>query len=241
METNASWVRGREHAEEVLSRLAGAGLRMVLVSLSPFHAEFIPLARTTALIDAARATLPGGAFVWIPQFMEDLAGEDPERRLDLEATLAERGDGFALGLAGRYGLTPAGRAGRFIHRHGRRLPWWEAARSARCRQRLSSTSHFHVDLEGLFVPGLCAGITLPLDQVPGDLDAARFPLVAALASGGPAELVALARDHGFAPHETYGSACDLCTHCRIHLAASGDYEELGPAGFYDRRSVSFDM
>ena len=46
-------------------------------------------------------------------------------------------------------------------------------------------------------------------------------------------------EHGFTPLSSgYSGACDLCTHVRIHLHATGDFEELGPPGFYDEKSIS---
>jgi hypothetical protein len=238
VETNAAWVRDADHAAATLERLARAGLDCVLVSLSPFHAEFVPLARTLALVAAAEAVLPGGAFVWIPELRHDLAGQAPGQRLDLDAFLAARGDDYARRLAARYGLVPAGRAGRFLHDHGVRRPWREVAGAAECRARLRDTTHFHVDLAGQYVPGLCAGLVLPLAEVPGEIDLARYPILAALVRGGPAALVELALPQGFTPEETYASACDLCTHARFFLHGRGDFAELGPPGFYDPRSVA---
>jgi hypothetical protein len=236
VETNASWVRGREHAEQVLRQLSAEGLGCVLVSLSPFHAEHVPLARTLCLIEAAEQVLAGGAFVWIPDFMRDLARFPLDQRVALDELLAERGESYARQLAARYSLVPAGRAGRFLARHGLRLRWQEAARSAPCRTRLSDTSHFHVDGQGRYVPGLCAGLALPLERVPGEIPLAAYPLLRALVEGGPAALVALAAEQGgFEPDvEGYSSGCDLCTHVRgfLHGEFPGRYEELGPEGFY---------
>lgn len=42
VETNASWFRTDEQAESVLQQLANLGLECILVSLSPFQAEFVP-------------------------------------------------------------------------------------------------------------------------------------------------------------------------------------------------------
>jgi hypothetical protein len=41
VETNASWATTDERVDEILSRLARAGLSSLLVSLSPFHAELV--------------------------------------------------------------------------------------------------------------------------------------------------------------------------------------------------------
>lgn len=239
VETNAAWATERAHVEETLEELADHGLRCLLISLSPFHAEFVPLSRTLGLIEAARRILPSGAFVWIPEFLADLRSISPTEKLDLDALLAERGDRYAQELADRYGLVPAGRAGRFLRRYGVRRPWRDVASGAPCRSRLTSTSHFHVDGQGNYLPGLCAGLVIPLEEVPGEVDLGRYPVLRALVRGGPAALVELAAEAGFVPGPGYASACDLCTDVRLFMWRRGGerYSELGPPGFYDERSL----
>lgn len=241
VETNASWVRSASQAREVLRPLAAAGLPALLVSLSPFHAEHVPLGRTLALAEAAREVLPGGAFLWLETFLGDLEGGDPDARVDLDALLTERGPSWGRDLVRRYGLVTAGRAGRFLVFQGGGRPLDEVAGEAPCRHRLTDTSHVHVDGEGRFVPGLCAGLALPLGEVPGPVDLERYPALRALWEGGPGRLLeAEGAPRGFTPLASYASACDLCTHLRRHLAATepGRYPELGPPGFYDRRSMA---
>jgi hypothetical protein len=238
VETNAAWVRDQEQAEQQLAELAGEGLGCVLVSLSPFHAEFVAPERTIALIAAANRVLPGGAFVWIPDFFDELREGPPAERLDLSRMLDVRGDRWAISLASRYGLVPAGRAGRYLARHGHLSPWEELVARAPCRSRLTSTAHFHVDGQGRYVPGLCAGLVLPLSELPGPVDPARAPVVARLLAGGLGALLEHARDRGFEPLERYSAACDLCTHVRKQLYSVEPTPDLGPEGFYDDRSVS---
>jgi len=237
VETNASWVTSARQAEEILDELAEVGLDCVLVSLSPFHAEFVPPRRTMTLIEAAQRVLRGGAFVWIADFLPDIAGVEGSDRLDLEALLESRGDSYARALASRYGLVPGGRTGRYLHHHGLRRPWQELVDEAPCRRRLADTSHFHVDGEGKYVPGLCAGIVLPLDAIPGEVDLSTRPILAALVREGVGGLVELAGQRGFSPSETYSSACDLCNHVRAFLFQAGydhSEDELGPVGYYER-------
>ena len=46
VETNAMWLTDRDKGVAVLSELASLGLRSLLVSVSPFHAEFVPPRKT---------------------------------------------------------------------------------------------------------------------------------------------------------------------------------------------------
>ena len=239
VETNSSWVRSTEQAEQVLRRLAAAGLECVLVSVSPFHAEHVPFSKTKRLISTAERMLRNGAFVWLPHMLPDLEGVAEGERLGLEREIDDRGDAYALGLGERYGLIPGGRAGRYLARHGRRTPWRELTDGAGCSSRLSNTTHFHVDGDGLYVPGLCAGLVLPLAELPGPIDLARYPVIAALLEpGGLGDLVERAIGMGFEPLDGgYSGACDLCTHVRCFLFENDRSADLGPEGFYDPRSL----
>lgn len=180
----------------------------------------------------ANDRLPGGAFVWLPDFFPDLQ-EAGRGKLDLEATLRRRGHRYAVGLASRYGLTPAGRAGRYLAEHGVGEPWQGFDTPNLCQRRLTDTSHFHVDLQGQYVPGLCAGIVLPITDVPGSIGLDRYPYLAKLLKSGPAGLAQEAMEKGFVPEPTYASPCDLCTEVRRWLYPHAPSPELGPSGFYD--------
>lgn len=238
VETNAAWAKDSEQVRTVLERMALAGLGCLLISASPFHAEHIPLRRTLMVMEAADKLLPDGAFIWIPEFLQELAVALPDGgKLDLERRLMDHQS--AQELVARYGLVPRGRTARLLFDYGPQMPWQQAASERSCAGTLSDTSHFHVDLEGRYVPGLCAGLVLPIEAVPGEVKLRHYPVLEALVRRGVAGLVELARVHGFAPAARYSGPCDLCGHARAYLAALGGFEELGPSGYYDERSVSY--
>ena len=239
VETNSSWVKNKEETVDRLRELSQVGLRCVLVSLSPFHAEYVPLEKTLTLIAAAQETLAGGAFVWMSHFMNDLAAFPKEKVIDLDDLLQREGKAYGASLAARYSLIPAGRAGRFIKIQGVSRPWQALTKSSPCSARLRDTSHFHVDCEGLYVPGLCGGLVLPLEELPGEIDLDKYPILKMLISEGVGGLVQLAKDSGFVPDDEYSSVCDLCTHTRLHLFLENEvcYPELGPKQFYEEASI----
>ncbi len=238
VETNAGWVKDGPHAEAVLRELAGRGLTSVLVSVSPFHAQYVPLAKTKMLIDTAQRLLRHGPFVWIPEFLAELGGRPETERLDLDALIADRGPGYGVSIADRYGLIPGGRAGSFYARHGRRQPWRELCDRPPCAHRLADTSHFHVDGQGRYVPGLCAGLILPLDRLSGPLELADYPVIDTLMMpGGLSELTHRAIELGFAPQPTYSAPCHLCTEVRRFLFFESPSADLGPAGYYRAESL----
>jgi hypothetical protein len=240
VETNSSWVKSLDQAESVLAGLRDIGLESVLVSVSPFHAEYIPFDKTKNLIQAANRVLPGGAFPWVPSFVRDITSQPTDKKLDLTRLLEERGDKYACGLADRYGLIPAGRAGRYLAEHGSVFPVEDLFSMAPCLRRLGDTTHFHVDGQRRYVPGLCAGLVLPLEDLTKTIDTDRFPVIGTLyQSDGLRILVKGAEKSGFAPLDSYSSPCDLCTHVRKFLFENRPTPDLGPDGFYDDRSISF--
>ncbi len=237
VETNAAWVKDQDQAEHILEKLARRGLEQVLISVSPFHAEFIPVAKVRILRAAADRVLANGACLWLPELLRDLGESSGDDRLEMDAFLASHGNRYARSLGDRYNLVPAGRAGRFLAQHGVHTPWKKLVIDPPCPSRLPDTTHFHVDGQGNYVPGLCAGIVLPMMAVPGEIDLSRYPVLRTLVQDGLAGLVDLASKEGFVPEHSYSSPCDLCTHARLYLYPKG-YDELGPAGYYDVRSVS---
>ena len=101
-----------------------------------------------------------------------------------------------------------------------------------CRE-LWDTSHYHVDLYGNYVPGLCSGLAFPFELLGEKLPADEYPALAALAGEGPAGLLALARKRGFVPDKAYLNKCHLCLEMRSHLVGSGwEHPDLAPTGFY---------
>ena len=101
---------------------------------------------------------------------------------------------------------------------------------------LGSTDHFHIDLHGRYIPGLCSGLAIAQEDLGSPLDAARYPLITLLFQEGAKGLLAWATaERGFVPRGSgYLHKCDLCDHIRRFLVTEmGDRSpELHPLGFY---------
>ena len=54
VETNSSWYKDPDSARTILLKLRKRGLQTLLVSISPFHNEYIPFSRIQGVIEAAR-------------------------------------------------------------------------------------------------------------------------------------------------------------------------------------------
>ena len=239
VETNAAWFADAESAAVLLSELRARGLHTLLVSISPFHNEHIPFGRTRGVMDAA-ARAGVRVFPWVAEFVADLSGFDPSRPHALVEYEKRFGKDYLSGILRRY----------WIHLGGRALETFRPMLRARtlehvlreqpedCSRELGDTSHFHVDLFGNYIPGLCAGLAVACEDLGRPLAKETYPLLTRLFAKGIRGFYEMAAaDFGFRPsREGYIGKCDLCTDIRRFLVSRG-YDrssELSPEGFYSR-------
>ena len=240
VETNSSWYRDPDSAAELLTRLKDRGLQTLLISISPFHNEHIPFAKVAGVITAARQA-GMRLFPWVEEFLPDMAAMESGRPHKLAEFEALYGTGYLRRVLDRY----------WIHLGGRALKTFRGALaekpiarildegSSGCSSELSDTSHFHIDLYGNYIPGLCTGLAIAREDLGKPLDEGMYPLLGILYRKGVRELYRWAADrHGFRPtRKGYINKCDLCTDIRARLAADGgkEFAELRPMEFYLQR------
>ncbi|MBW1841560.1 MAG: radical SAM protein [Deltaproteobacteria bacterium] len=237
VETNASWFEDLDSAKNILSELRRKGLRTLLVSISPFHNEFIPFSRTRGVMEAAR--MAGvGVFPWTTDFISDLSQFDPERTHTLDAYEIKFGKGYLRQVLERY----------WVHMGGRALETFRPIlpnRSPRqildahpegCAKELSDTTHFHIDLFGNYIPGLCTGLSISTTDLDKPLSENKYPIVTTLAHSGIRGIGELAqKELGYVPiRNGYINKCDLCMEIRSFLVDHkfGGESELNPKEFY---------
>jgi hypothetical protein len=239
VETNAAWFTDADSAEALLAKLRPKGLHTLLVSISPFHNEQIPFSRTRGVMDAA-ARVGVRIFPWVAEFIQDLNGLDVSRPHALEEFGERYGKDYLRGVLGRY----------WIHMGGRALDTFRSLLRAKtlehilrespenCARELTDTGHFHLDLFGNFIPGLCSGLAIAREDLGRPLPEEKYPLLTRLSSKGIRGLYELAKaEAGFAAaRKGYINKCDLCTEIRFFLAAKGweGSQELAPDEFYVR-------
>jgi len=101
---------------------------------------------------------------------------------------------------------------------------------------LSETSHFHIDLFGNYIPGLCSGLAISRDDLGKPLTRQKYPIVISLFQHGIRGLVDMAQNKfGFAPaKDGYINKCDVCTEIRTFLVRNNvdASSELQPVEFY---------
>jgi hypothetical protein len=242
VETNAFWCRKDPEVKSAFQTLQAAGLPAVLVSASPFHAEFVPLDRVKRAIRAGRAVFgQAGVHVYTDYFLHELGAADSRYPLPFEDYIEIAGlEKAAFDIADRYGVVPNGRAPLELSVLYERKPA-SAFFEGDCSAELTSPHHAHIDLYGNTVVGLCAGISVgdgfDLDALFSGIDLTGRPVIRALVESGVRGLYDLARRRiGFEEDpEGYIAKCHLCLDIRRRLVESGAEDaELAPREFYRR-------
>lgn len=230
IETNASWFN--DNKQNVLQQLKEHGVRTLLISISPFHNEFVPFSKTKAFI-AACHNAGINVFPWVMDFYKDLSVFDSSSTHTLEEYESHFGKGYVAKIPGRYWIHFGGRAVGLFKGYYRTQPLEEILKSPPC-QELTDTSHFHFDLYGNFIPGLCSGLAIRAQDVGKEIDSTTYPLVTTLYNDGVSGLYAIARKEGFVAHSSYLNKCDLCLHIRTFFVTQKkmNTHELQPAEFY---------
>ncbi|MGD8989918.1 MAG: radical SAM protein [Desulfobacterales bacterium] len=237
VETNSSWFKDKDSAVAMLSQLHEKGLQTLLVSISPFHNEFIPFTKVKGVVDAARKT-GIGIFPWISDFLRDLSELDETGTHALAEYEALFGHDYIKNLPQRYWIHMGGRALNTLR------PYF-ANRSAEqilkenadnCAAELTDTGHFHLDLFGNYIPGLCSGLSIYREDLNQPLAADKYPVLSTLFSKGIRGIFEMARHtFNYTPAKpVYINKCDLCTEIRTLFAQHnfGGPAELNPKEFY---------
>ncbi|MGD8371533.1 MAG: radical SAM protein [Syntrophobacterales bacterium] len=236
VETNSSWFNGKGSAIEILSSLKESGLSTLLISMSPFHNEHIPFYRVKGVIEACRET-GINIFPWISEFYSEIDAFDDRATHALSEYEDKYGGNYLSRLPSRYWIHFGGRALKtFAEVYGTKNSRdIISANKGGCKELLD-VSHFHLDLYGNYIPGLCSGLAIRCDDLGSNLSPKDYPLLTTLYGEGIAGLFDIATtDYGFQPSKDYLSKCDLCFDIRRYLALEKNLEsqELQPKGIYE--------
>ena len=240
VETNSAWFTGHEQAVSLLMGLRDLGLGMLLVSISPFHNERIPLTKVKGVLAACRdASI--GIFPWIAEFFNEVDAFDDDVSHGLSEYESRYGEDYLKKIPSRYWVHFGGRAASTFARVFDLSPVDDvlSRNTGPCRE-LVDVSHFHVDLYGNYVPGLCSGLAIRMRDLGKGLSDSDYPLITRLHAEGISGLLHHAREsHGFTVRDRYLNKCHLCLEIRKHLVenSADQYPELAPLGFYQRLEI----
>jgi len=236
METNASWCKSREITKEKMIELKDAGLTSILVSVSMFHNEFVPFSCTRNCVEVAQDIFGDeNVIAYLPHMYHMLAELPDDGKHTLEDFCRHHGvKPDSTSMIRLYDVTPAGRAvSELTCCYQKKSAVSYSGQS--CGSKLLSTTHFHIDHQGNFFSGCCAGIVpATAANLHPDISAETHPVFSVLCTEGPFGLMETAgKEYSFKPrNKGYVSKCDLCLHIREHLSATGKFHELRPAYYY---------
>jgi hypothetical protein len=241
LESNGSSLLKEAHSK--LKGLKDAGLDCMLVSISPFHNEFIAVSALRRIMQEVVSVFGyRGLFPWHPGFLPFLEKVSADKPVKLETYFnAYSPEEIAYQLTSIMYVHPGGKGAYLLAKH---LPCHPAERllNKECSDNLGSPVHAHLDLQGNYLTGFCSGLRVG-KQSGRDLDRlyregirlSRYPILDMLVNQGVRGVYRAALQAGYEPRkEGYVSSCHLCLDARIHLYFhQQNHEELYPSFFYE--------
>ncbi|MDZ7373485.1 MAG: radical SAM protein [candidate division KSB1 bacterium] len=241
VETNAYWATSDQVARRKLEALRKAGLRAILISVSPFHAEFIPFERTERAIRIAEEVFgPWGVLLFTAEFYHHLKSLGLHGKLPFEEYRKLVPPVWLAGqIRSHYQFVPNGRGVFQLQDLFPALPA-RTFLSCSCRNELSYPNHVHIDLYGNYIGGLCAGISVgkafdlsQLFEAGSDLE--ERPYLRLMTEENLGQALRWVQERtGFQPSERgYIAKCHLCADLRRCLFQHGlRTPDLSPPEFY---------
>ncbi len=232
IETNAFWARDDAEIMKRLERLRKLGVDTIMVSVDPFHIEYVPLERPIRLVQALRRA-GMDYFIWQDRFLERLLPLDMTKTHTKEELSALLGEDYVADTAREYGVKVNGRALAIAESVYEPQSALELADGEPCSSLLAGM-HCHVDLYGNVIPSGCPGISIDLeDFLAGRLPREKYPAAQRLYAGGVRALLEYATDAGFMPDDAgYATKCSLCCAIRTWLNENRPSPDIAPDCFY---------
>ena len=231
IETNASWVTNEERTCKFLSQLLDADVSCLLISLDPFHNEFVPYEKIKDLLRYCRKT-GMQTFVWQSQFERIVSQFDASKTHALSEYKSKYGDNFITAIMNSYGVGINGRAIKLADMVYEKNPAeYYLQKNNSCN--IMSTHHFHVDVYDNFVPPGCIGFQANINDLE-DLPADKYANYLSVAEGGLTMLYNRAVSIGFKPKKDgYSHRCALCFDVKKYILKTENPADIGPSDFFD--------
>ncbi len=235
IETNSSWIKNEMETINVLKKLKKLNINTLLISISPFHNEHIPFIKVKQLIKLCNK-VNMNIFPWIQDFYNDINTFDDNITHNLKEYQDKYGENYIKSLPSRYWIHFGGRANELYKNiFNKKNLDYIINNSERCLE-LADVTHFHVDLFNNYIPGLCSGFSINIEDIGDSLDINKYTFINNLYASGIKYLLNTAKKkYGFNPKEKYISKCDLCLDIRKFLVLKKQINsvELKPIEFYE--------
>jgi len=240
VETNAFWCDDDDSTAYKFNMLRDSGLPAILISVSPFHNEFIPFEKTHRAINIAREIYGDyNVLIYTSYFYEQLQDYNPQTKIPLNRYLNTIGyEKAAQSFVEHYELIPIGRTASKLNFLFQKHPA-AAFFNNNCLAEFTNPEHIHIDPYGNYISSFCTGISLgnahKLREIYGGIDLQERPILEILATSGVEGLLRLAQDQFDYQvlSEGYMAKCHLCQDIRAHIVQMTDqFVELTPIEFY---------
>lgn len=242
IETNAFWCRDEKAAREKLKMLKALGVSTIMVSVDPFHIEFVPLELPLKLCGLLNE-LGFEYFIWQQKFLKRLSALDITVTHTKDELMEALGEDYIVQTAAEYGLGINGRALCFADSIYPKRPYEYWATDEECPS-LTHPHHCHIDLYGRAIPSRCTGIFAEArDYLETNIPKDRYPVFASLLESGTKGLYEYAKSKGFiAAKNGYPTRCAFCYDMRRYLYENCPSQDICDKSFYDsmKKRVCFD-
>ncbi len=231
VETNAEWCGVKSTVQKRFEQLKNVGLKRILISCSPFHAERIPPHHTILANSIAEEVFgPGGVILYWSHWLGPIASFGTDKPIPLSRYIDKFGED-TIGTAFWFscGLIPGGRSGyrlgHLVQKHSA-IAW----DGVNCKDELFRSAHGH-----LYCAGLTFGSWRELPRMIQGIDLSDKPILEILSRSGPYGLRQFARENFDYKdlQDGYVGKCHLCVDVRRHLVHKADFPELKPRLFYE--------
>jgi hypothetical protein len=151
IETNASWFTNDTKVIPILNKLQEYKVYTLLISMDPYHNEYVPFWKVKGVVNACRK-VNMGVFPWLSEFWTDIDTMDDRKTHSLEEYSQVFGQDYLTDLPSRYGLNLKGRAFHTYKSQIEKETLEQILDNSSPCSLLSGTYHFHVDLYGISYP-----------------------------------------------------------------------------------------
>jgi organic radical activating enzyme len=214
--TNCSWYKNQKDTKSILKTLKAYGLGRLLVKVSPFQNESIPLRKMQNIAKVAEQ-LGINVMVWDNEVYPEVSSFDTSKTHSLKKYIKKYGADYMKKLAVCFNVTFAGRSFNVYEPFLNKYTIPDILKQNQgCSYDFPTAVHFHVDMYGNFVFSHTNGVTIHIDDIDKKFDPEKYPYLAILMNGGVESLYKLATSkYNFKPSTNgYISKCHLCYQLR---------------------------